>query len=257
MKNATSDLAMKSLLSRRTALRGLHVKSAAPRAFTLVELLAVIVIIGILAAIILPVVGRVRKAARRIECVSSLRQIGTAIHLFAEDHKGILPVSIAYSGRDPFNEGRQSGDTGWFTYIGPYMSPNKKGDPFGPGGGKRILPCPESIKEYSSTDKTKYAQRTGYSFNKRIGKSSASDGDTLTRLTDISAPSVTPIVWDAYSDPPLRSDINPYDSESFAFERHEGTANILMVSGRVLGFKKFANTGTKTETRYPQFHWNP
>lgn len=73
-------------------------KSALPqaschRAFTLIELLTVIAIIGILAAIIIPTIGKVRKSARRAECVSNLRQIVTAAHLFANEHKGCFPTT--------------------------------------------------------------------------------------------------------------------------------------------------------------------
>lgn len=60
-------------------------------AFTLIELLAVIAIIGILAAILIPVVGVVREKARRSSCQSNLRQIGVACHLYALEHDGKLP----------------------------------------------------------------------------------------------------------------------------------------------------------------------
>ncbi len=55
-------------------------------AFTLIELLTVIAIIGILAAILIPVTSAVRERANRASCQSNIRQQLVAMHLFAEDH---------------------------------------------------------------------------------------------------------------------------------------------------------------------------
>jgi prepilin-type N-terminal cleavage/methylation domain-containing protein/prepilin-type processing-associated H-X9-DG protein len=65
------------------------------RAFTLIELLTVIAIIGVLAAIIIPTVGRVRKSARSAQSQSNLRQLGMAFQGFAAEHKDRIPPFIA------------------------------------------------------------------------------------------------------------------------------------------------------------------
>jgi prepilin-type N-terminal cleavage/methylation domain-containing protein len=64
------------------------------RAFTLVELLTVIAIIGILAAILIPVVGSVRSTARSSGCLANLRQIAAAGQLYSHDNqRKLVPIA--------------------------------------------------------------------------------------------------------------------------------------------------------------------
>jgi len=62
-----------------------------PCGFTLVELLIVIAIIAVLAAILFPVFSVARAKARRARCESNLRQVGAALMLYADDYSGYLP----------------------------------------------------------------------------------------------------------------------------------------------------------------------
>lgn len=80
--------------------------------FTLIELLTVIAIIGILASILVPTLGKVRETAQRAVDASNLREIGKAALLYAADHQDRLPDPMAGAASTVVAPNR------YFTYIG-------------------------------------------------------------------------------------------------------------------------------------------
>src|SRR5688572_12282450 len=64
------------------------------KGFTLVELLVVIAIIGVLVALLLPAVQTARESARRMQCVTNLKQMALAVHNYAEVHAVYPPGHI-------------------------------------------------------------------------------------------------------------------------------------------------------------------
>ncbi len=63
-------------------------------AFTLIELLVVIAIIGILAALLLPVLSQAKERGYRVQCANNLKQFAIAIQLYADDHGDQLPGPV-------------------------------------------------------------------------------------------------------------------------------------------------------------------
>lgn len=80
------------------------------RALTLTELLVVITVIAVLAALLLPAIGMARSAANKVECMSNLRQLGLGLDAYSNDHDGqIVPIVLKRRG------------TSWYTVIMPYI----------------------------------------------------------------------------------------------------------------------------------------
>lgn len=115
------------------------------RAFTLIELLTVIAIIGILAAILIPVVGKVRESASRAACASNLRQISLGTLAYASDNRNLLP---ARPNSYRFPHAFSAAD--WDVFK-PYLGISSK---------QSLMYCPGPLKEWRNPDSPGYRTDT-------------------------------------------------------------------------------------------------
>jgi prepilin-type N-terminal cleavage/methylation domain-containing protein/prepilin-type processing-associated H-X9-DG protein len=158
------------------------------RAFTLIEMLVVVAIIGILAAMLVPITSNARRKAMNFKCSSNLRQVGLAVKSYLLDHNNVFP---------PVNPAGQWDDFGWISeFYRPYAN-----------GSYEVFRCPAQANNlpgvFGTAPDLYFSNRTdwvSFEYNSFFAYPPSSYIRTATKR-DITLPSSCAYMWDYPYDP--------------------------------------------------------
>lgn len=196
-------------------------------AFTLVELLVVVAIIAILAAMLLPALRGAREKANSASCMSNLRQMGIALMAYVDDHGGAL-IPGAVPSESPL--------ISWYNVLDGYMG--KQDTNFSSAKRPAWQLCPSKIVTPLAFD------TVGYGWNHIYFGQSPSTPQIGwgSKLAEVTKPSRTIIIGDSkdpWIDPaPAYNYQHRYlypfvGQDPWRASRHAGKGNYLMMDGHV------------------------
>jgi heavy metal sensor kinase len=194
--------------------------------FTMVELLVVVAVLAVLAALLMPALGRARENARRTGCTSNLRQIGMALRIYVDDHDGHYPIASEETGFAANHE-ENEGPHDWEDVIER------------PLGGHPVFRCPAdpSPPEFFETS---------YALNGTFATGLQESAVTYPAATILAADRRNTLAnrdqpalfewwhWQGGLWPPRpRPDPTPAAARDLALDRHAGRLNLLLTDGHV------------------------
>jgi prepilin-type N-terminal cleavage/methylation domain-containing protein/prepilin-type processing-associated H-X9-DG protein len=221
------------------------------RGFTLIELLTVIAIIGILAAILIPVVGGVRTRAKTTQGLSNLRQLGVAVNMYASENKERFPPWRQVT--QPTRENPNPPEPRWQVLLARYTNTVF---PEAQAGAdyrnlKMIHICPNSLLPVTGRESSTYSVNIDLfpeTNDENRQKHTLGTAQPLTQLIMI-ADGVQVPAYEGGANSTFWASAQGYGGDLAAFiptnegngsiaYRQNGSANVLFVDGHVKTMKK-------------------
>jgi prepilin-type N-terminal cleavage/methylation domain-containing protein/prepilin-type processing-associated H-X9-DG protein len=232
------------------------------RAFTLIELLIVISIIAILAAILFPVFGRARENARRTSCQSNLKQIGLALLQYSQDYDEMF-IADWYAAPPATSPGLSNPDGSQYKWMDAALSYIKTEQVFTCPSDTRATTryiyyrdLPAASEQYYGS----YVITHGYGPNVpgRTPPVSHPLAGDMVSLAALATPATTTWVQDGDDDFYLNvtnATLDTREPRHFenAIERHLNTINVLWCDGHVKAVKFDLLTQTNDSGTYKYF----
>ena len=181
-------------------------------AFTLIEILVVIAIIAILAAILFPVFARARENARRSSCQSNLKQSSLAVIQYTQDYDERFPLGLTADASGNHQTA--------FDLIQPYLKNTQVGI------------CPSDSDPPDVDLGLPGSMPVSYTANDKIATAPIFGGSNPATLSEIKQSARLPLIWDA-----VNTSTNPFAPNVIAQRRHLEGANCAFVDGHVKWIK--------------------
>lgn len=200
----------------------------------MVEMLVVIAIIGILAALLLPVLDKGKQRANRVWCISNLQQAGLAFHTFSNDHSGKFPMAVSTNDGGSMEYVQSGFDAGGVFYTAFRHFQALSADLVKPP----LLVCPTDLERAAGSN---FFNLNNSNLSYFVGVSATFDkpGSILAGDRNVDT--------NAFQQPTIVG-IGPWSRLNWTWEMHQHKGNVLFSDGHVEEWNDYSLANAESES---------